>query len=179
MIEKSNFPNIMIPQVYSESLHSSRGMPIFILDNFRSAFNVGSVFRSVEAISPAAVFLTGTCCRPGNRKLSHTSRGTCASIPWRYFKDIEEAAHWVKGTGRMLIAVENTSDAIPFWEAPFDLSSAFLFGNEADGVNQNVANIADLRIYYPQSGTRKCINVSSTAAIIASEIQRRRTDVSS
>lgn len=179
MIEKSNFPNSMIHQVYSDSLYSSRGMPIFVLDNFRSAFNVGSVFRSVESISPAAVFLTGTCCRPGNKKLSHTSRGTFASIPWRYFREIEKAAHWVKNTGRMLIAVDNTHDAVPFWDVSFDLSSAFMFGNEADGVNQNVADIADLRVYYPQSGTRKCINVSSTAAIIASEIQRRRMNAGS
>lgn len=179
MTENSSLPNIMIHQVYSDSLYSSRGMPIFVLDNFRSAFNVGSVFRSVESISPAAVFLTGTCCRPGNRKLSHTSRGTFASIPWRYFENIEEAALWVKKSGRMLVAVDNTPDATPFWEASFDLSSGFLFGNEADGVNRNVADIADLRVYYPQSGTRKCINVSSTAAIIASEIQRRRMNAGS
>lgn len=149
-------------------------MPLFILDNLRSAFNVGSVFRTTEALHPAAVFLTGICCRPGNRKLSHTSRGTYATVPWRYFKQAEDAAIWAKDSGRMLVAVENSEDAVPIWEADYDLSSAFMFGNEADGLSPVLARMADISIYYPQSGIRKCINVSSIAAIIAAEIQRRK-----
>ena len=149
-------------------------MPIFLLDNLRSAFNVGSVFRTAEALYPAAVFLTGICCRPGNRKLSHTSRGTYAVVPWRYFNKAADAAIWAKDSGRMLVAVENSEDAVPLWEARFDLSSAFMLGNEADGLNPEIAEMADLSVYYPQSGTRKCINVSSTAAVIAAEIQRRK-----
>lgn len=164
----------IVPSVYSEYLCSSRGMPLFILDNLRSAFNVGSVFRTVEAILPAAVFLTGICCRPGNRKLSHSSRGTHAVVPWRYFSEAAEAAIWAKNSGRMLVAIENSDDAIPIWEARFDLSSAFMLGNEADGLNPEIAKMADISVYFPQTGTRKCINVSSTAAVVASEIQRRK-----
>lgn len=149
-------------------------MPLFILDNLRSAFNVGSVFRTVEAVLPAAVFLTGICCRPGNRKLSHSSRGTHAVVPWRYFNEAAEAAIWAKNSGRILVAVENSEDAVPIWEASFDLSSAFMLGNEADGLNPEIAEMADISVYFPQSGRRKCINVSSTAAIVASEIQRRK-----
>jgi len=149
-------------------------MPLFLLDNLRSAFNVGSVFRTAEAIWPAAVFLTGICCRPGNRKLSHTSRGTYAVVPWRYFNKAPDAAIWAKESGRMLVAVENSNDAVPLWEARFDLSSAFMFGNEADGLSPALAGMADISVYFPQSGKRKCINVSSIAAVIASEIQRRK-----
>lgn len=149
-------------------------MPVFILDNLRSAFNVGSVFRTAEAIRPAAVFLTGICCRPGNRKLSHTSRGTHAVVPWRYFSKAPDAAIWAKESGRMLVAVENSNDAVPLWEARFELSSAFMFGNEADGLNPDIAGMAEVSICFPQTGKRKCINVSSIAAIIASEIQRRK-----
>ena len=149
-------------------------MPIFLLDNLRSAFNVGSVFRTVEAIWPAAVFLTGICCRPGNRKLKNTSRGTHAVVPWRYFSKAADAAIWAKNSGRMLVAVENSEDAVPIWEANFDLSSAFMLGNEADGLHPDIAELADMSICFPQTGSRKCINVSSTAAVIASEIQRRK-----
>jgi len=149
-------------------------VPLFILDNLRSAFNVGSVFRTTEAILPAALFLCGICCRPGNRKLSHTSRGTHSTIPWRYFEKAIDAAIWAKNSGRLLVAVENSAEAVPIWEAGFDLSSAFMFGNEADGLSPDIAEIADLSVYYPQSGVRTCINVSSTAAVIAAEIQRRK-----
>ncbi len=74
----------------------------------------------------------------------------------------------------MLVAVENSSDAVPVWEARFELSSAFMLGNEADGLNPDIAGMADISICFPQSGIRKCINVSSIAAVIASEIQRRK-----
>jgi 23S rRNA (guanosine2251-2'-O)-methyltransferase len=150
-------------------------MPVFLLDNLRSAFNVGSIFRTAEAIHPAAVFLTGICCRPGNRKISHTSRGTHAAVPWRYFPEAVDAAIWIKNTGRTLVAVENSADAVPLWEACFSLSSSFMFGNEAEGLNPEIAAMADISIYFPQTGSRKCINVSSTAAVIASELQRRKS----
>ncbi|MEN8208079.1 MAG: TrmH family RNA methyltransferase [Candidatus Fermentibacteria bacterium] len=164
----------ILPSVYSESLYTSSGMPLLLLDNLRSAFNVGSFFRTAEALHPASVLLTGICCRPGNRKLSHTSRGTYAIVPWRYFSKAVDAAIWAKKSGRMLVAVENSPDALPLWEAEFDLSSAFMFGNEADGLSPALADMADVSIYYPQSGVRTCINVSSIGAVIASEIQRRR-----
>ncbi len=149
-------------------------MPLFLLDNLRSAFNVGSIFRTAEAVMPAAVFLTGICCRPGNRKLSHTSRGTHAIVPWRYFSKAADAAIWARNSGRMLVAVENSEDAVPVWEASFDLSSAFMLGNEAEGLHPAIARMADVSICFPQTGKRKCINVSSVAAVIASEIQRRK-----
>lgn len=152
-------------------------MPIFLLDNLRSAFNVGSVFRTAEAVSPAAVFLTGICCRPGNRKLGHTSRGTHASVPWRYFRLAREAALWAMESGRTLVAVENTEDSGIIWEAEIPPSSVFMLGNEALGLDPALSGMAQLKVRFPQTGSRKCINVSSTAAIIAGEIQRRRMSV--
>ena len=163
-------------RVYSNLLHSASGMPIFLLDNFRSAFNVGSVFRTAEAISPAGIFLSGTCCKPGNRKLGHTSRGTHAVVPWRYFEDMHEAVDWVRESGRMIVAVENTEDAVPIYSAEFDLSAGFVFGNEALGIDADIVCNADVCVYFPQSGDRDCVNVSSTAAMIASEIQWSRLD---
>ncbi len=159
---------------YSRALHSSNGMPVFLLDNLRSAFNVGSVFRATEAISPAAVFLCGICARPGGRKLGRTSRGTNALVPWKYFRDSTEAAEWGRNTGRLLVAVENLEDSVPLWDADFPLSSVFMFGNEARGLDPALSQMADIRVMFPQSGRRTCINVSGMAAVIAAELQRRR-----
>ena len=159
---------------YSESLLGSRGMPIFILDNLRSAFNVGSVFRSAEAVHPAAIFLAGICCLPDNRKLKRTARGTQASVPWRYFQRTSEAVEWAAAAGRTIVAVENTQDAIPIWDARFPSSPAFLMGNEAEGLDPVLTEAADVRVFFPQTGDRTCINVSSTVAMVAFELQRRR-----
>lgn len=151
-------------------------MPIFILDNLRSAFNVGSVFRSAEAVHPAAVFLAGICCLPDNRKLRRTARGTQASVPWRYFQSTAEAVEWAAASGRTIVAVENTPDAVPLWEARFPSSPAFLLGNEAEGLGRGLVEAADVRVFFPQTGERSCINVSSTAAMVAFELQRRRAE---
>jgi len=159
---------------YSADLHSSSGAPILLLDNLRSAFNVGSAFRVAEAISPCHVFLTGCCARPGGRKLAHTARGTQNTVLWKYFESSADAAAWISGTGRRLVVLEPLPEAIPIFEAPFGISDAFVFGNEALGVSSGVLAAADMRVYMPQTGTRGCMNVAGAIAATAMEIQRRR-----
>ncbi len=149
-------------------------MPLFILDSLRSAFNVGSVFRTAESIAPSGIVLTGISARPGGRKVGRTSRGTHALVPWRWFSSAENAVCYAKNSGKMVIAVENTKDAIPLHLAQFPLDAAFILGNEAEGISEKILNMCEMKIIIPQSGIRGCINVSSTAAMIAWEIQSRR-----
>jgi 23S rRNA (guanosine2251-2'-O)-methyltransferase len=161
--------------LYGTSFHSSSGMPLFVLDNFRSAYNVGSVFRTAESVYPAGVLLTGITVRPGSRKLARTARGTQATVPWRYFDTPSEAVDWAKGTGRTVVAVESgTPGSVPLHMAGFPVSSAFVLGNEALGVSEAVLEAADMLVHVPQSGERNCMNVSGVAAVLAWEIQRRR-----
>lgn len=147
--------------------------PLFVLDSLRSAFNVGSVFRTAESISPSGVILTGISARPGGRKVGRTSRGTHGLVPWRWFPETAEAVLYTQ-SNRIVVAVENTPDAVPLHSADFPLDSAFILGNEADGISDKILEMCQLKIVVPQSGLRRCINVSSTAAMIAWEIQRRR-----
>lgn len=147
--------------------------PVFVLDSLRSAFNVGSVFRTVESISPAGVILCGITARPGGRKVGRTSRGTHATVPWRWFNDAVEAAELLSA-GRTLVCVENSPDAVPLHLAELPSSGAYVFGNEAEGVSQGVLEMSHTKVTIPQTGGRRCINVSSTAAMVAWEIQRRR-----
>lgn len=147
--------------------------PLFILDSLRSAYNAGSVFRTAESISPCGVLLCGITARPGGRKVGRTSRGTHGIVPWRWFEDSVSAVK-LASSGRMIIAVENTPDAIPLHLAGFPLDSAFVLGNEAEGVTEEVLDMCEMKLIIPQTGKRRCINVSSTAAMLAWEIQRRR-----
>jgi len=147
--------------------------PLFILDSLRSAFNVGSLFRTAESISPCGVLLAGISPRPGGRKVGRTSRGTHGTVPWRWFATSLKAVEYAECT-RMIIAVENTQDAVPLHKAQFPMNAAFVLGNEADGISGDVLEICSMKIIVPQSGSRRCINVASTAAMIAWEIQRRR-----
>lgn len=147
--------------------------PLFVLDSLRSAFNTGSVFRTAESISPCGVVLCGITARPGGRKVGRTSRGTHSSVPWRWFDNVLSAVQ-LASTGRMIVSVENTSDAVPLHLARFPLNSAFVLGNEAEGVSDEVLALSEIKVMVPQTGRRRCINVSSTAAMLAWEIQRRK-----
>ncbi len=151
----------------------NENFPLFVLDSLRSAFNVGSVFRTAESISPSGIILTGISARPGGRKVGRTSRGTHGIVPWRWFQKATEAVQYIQ-KHRMVIAVENTPDAVPLHLADFPLDAAFVLGNEADGISSEVLEMCKMKIIIPQSGFRHCINVSSTAAMIAWEVQRRR-----
>lgn len=147
--------------------------PLFVLDSLRSAFNVGSVFRTAESVSPWGVLLCGITARPGGRKVGRTSRGTHGTVPWRWFESVSEALEHLS-SGRIAVALENTSDAIPLHMARFPLPPAFVLGNEAEGISREVIGSCEMKVFVPQSGKRRCINVSSTAAMVAWEMQRRR-----
>ena len=149
-------------------------MPVFVLEDFRSAFNVGSAYRTAESIAPCAVFPCGISAHPRHKRLSHTARGTQKIVPWRYFDSASDAMDWLSATGRKLVVIETTGESSPLWSAEFATTDAFVFGNEAEGVSDETRNRADLFVSFPQSGIRSCINVSSIIAIIAAEIQRRR-----
>jgi len=155
-----------------ETMFSGK-FPLFVLDSLRSAFNVGSVFRTAESISPSGVLLAGISARPGGRKVGRTSRGTHGLVPWRWFPAAAEAVRYAQ-CSRMVVAVENTHDAVPLHLCNFPLDAAFILGNEANGISDEVLEMCQLKIIIPQTGQRSCINVSSTAAMIAWEIQRRR-----
>ncbi len=151
----------------------NENFPLFVLDSLRSAFNVGSVFRTAESISPSGIILTGISARPGGRKVGRTSRGTHGIVPWRWFGKTTDAVKHIQ-KHRMVIAVENTPDAVPLHLADFPLDAAFVLGNEADGISSEILEMCSMKIIIPQSGLRHCINVSSTAAMIAWEVQRKR-----
>lgn len=150
------------------------GTTIFILDGFRSAYNVGSVFRTAQALSPSAVFPCGISALPGGRKVGRTSRGTHSLVPWRWFPDAVQASMWALDAGYGLFAVENSPGAVPLHTAVFPRNTALVLGNEAEGVSPGVCALASGALTIPQSGERRCLNVSSVAAMVGWELLRRR-----
>jgi 23S rRNA (guanosine2251-2'-O)-methyltransferase len=151
-----------------------KGTTIFILDGFRSAYNVGAVFRIAEAVFPSVVFPCGISALPGGRKVGRTSRGTHAIVPWRWFPTAFEASQWALAAGFGLFVLENTPDASPLCTAEFTRSSALVFGNEAEGVSGSVWELSPNVVVIPQTGERKSVNVASAAAMVGWEILRRR-----
>ena len=149
---------------------------IVVLDNVRSLYNVGSVFRSGDAFRIEAVYLCGITATPPNAEIHKTALGGEDSVTWRYFADTSEAVRELKAQGRMVYAIEQAEGSTKLQNLELESSAAgyaVVFGNEVKGVQQNVVDSCDGCIEIPQFGTKHSLNVSVTAGIIVWEFARR------
>jgi|UniRef100_A0A7V3PTH6 tRNA G18 (ribose-2'-O)-methylase SpoU len=148
--------------------------PIYIvLDNLRSAFNVGAIFRLADATRAAAVFTCGYTAHPPHRKLSQTALGTVNSVPWRHFSSTVEALLELKNQGVRIIGVETLSGAKPYHTITYQFPLAIILGNEALGVSQAALQHCDEFIEIPVFGYKNSLNVATAAAVILYEILRQ------
>ena len=149
---------------------------IVVLDNVRSLYNVGSVFRSGDAFRIEAVYLCGITATPPNAEIHKTALGGEDSVTWRYFADTSEAVRELKAQGRMVYAIEQAEGSTKLQNLELEPSAAgyvVVFGNEVKGVQQDVVDSCDGCIEIPQFGTKHSLNVSVTAGIIVWEFARR------
>lgn len=141
---------------------------IIILDNIRSMHNIGSVFRTSDAFAVTELILCGICAQPPHRDIEKSALGATESVDWKYFKDTTEAVSYAKSIGFSIISIEQTEKSIALNEFNFNKEEkyAFVFGNEVDGVQQEIINTSDNCIEIPQFGTKHSFNVSVTAGIV-------------
>ncbi|MEO0077616.1 MAG: RNA methyltransferase, partial [candidate division WOR-3 bacterium] len=144
-----------------------------VLDNLRSAFNVGSIFRLADAVRAAEVVCCGYTCHPPHHKLEHTALGTTESVPWRHVAGTTEAISDLRSRGIQVIALETASPARPFHEFAFQPPAALVLGNEALGVSQAVLALCDAVVEIPVFGFKNSINVAAAVAIVLYELARR------
>lgn len=152
-----------------EQFKASEKIPIVVvLDNVRSQNNVGSVFRTADAFLIQGVYLCGITATPPHREIHKTALGATESVDWRYFKNTDAALSELHSEGYMIYAVEQTNVSIPleqFLPQPGQ-KLAFLFGNEVNGVDDQLLNLVDSCIEIPQSGTKHSINISVVVGIV-------------
>ena len=139
---------------------------IMVLDNIRSLSNVGAVFRSADAFRISAVFLCGITACPPHREIHKTALGADETVHWRYFETTEAACKELKAMGYKIFAVEQVDNSIPLQHFKAEPRSAFIMGNEVDGVSDDVLPYCDAAVEIPQEGTKHSLNVSVCAGII-------------
>ncbi|MEI6677814.1 MAG: RNA methyltransferase [Mariniphaga sp.] len=144
-------------------------MPIVVvLDHVRSCNNVGSIFRTSDALLVEKICLCGITATPPDKEIHKTALGAENSVDWEYFNTTEEAAEILKNQGYTLIAIEQVEGSISLNEympVP-DQKLALIFGNEVKGVNQEVVNLCDQTIEIPQFGTKHSFNIAVSAGIV-------------
>jgi tRNA G18 (ribose-2'-O)-methylase SpoU len=144
-----------------------------VLDNLRSAFNVGSIFRLADAARAAEVVLCGYTAHPPHHKLEQTSLGTTDSVPWRRFDETTAALADLKARGARTVAVETVKGATPFHQLECNFPVAVVFGNEALGVSQEALAMCDAVVEIPVFGYKNSLNVATAAAIVLYELLRQ------
>jgi 23S rRNA (guanosine2251-2'-O)-methyltransferase len=140
---------------------------VIVLDNVRSAQNVGSVFRTSDAFRLEKIFLCGITPTPPSREMNKTALGATESVEWEYFADTNACLSILSEKGFECIAVEQTEDS------ESKKKYALVMGNEVDGVEQEVIDRCNKSLEIPQIGTKHSINISVCAGITIWEFYRQ------
>jgi tRNA G18 (ribose-2'-O)-methylase SpoU len=154
---------------------TSKTPVVVVLDNVRSALNVGSVFRTSDAFKIERIFLCGITACPPNAEIRKTAIGAEQSVDFQYFKTTTEAVLLLKNDGYRIFAVEQAVESVSLEK--LDLQGveklALVFGNEVKGVDDSIMELCDSCIEIPQYGTKHSLNVSVSAGVVIWEVFKR------
>ena len=160
-----------------EEFRQSEKTPIVVvLENIRSAYNVGSVFRSADALLLQTVFICGYTAHPQHKEIKKTALGAEETVNWKYFKKIGEAINELRDEGYKIFAVEQAVNSHPLHRMDFKENEkiALIFGNEVTGVEQSTVELADGCIEIPQLGMKHSLNIATAAGVVLWELLRTR-----
>jgi tRNA G18 (ribose-2'-O)-methylase SpoU len=160
----------------AEFKRSEKTPVIAVLENIRSAYNVGSVFRTADAFLLEGIYLTGYTCIPPHKEIKKTALGAEDTVEWKHFANASTAIEHLKQEGYKVYAVEQVVDSLSLEKMTFerDEKIAVIFGNEVSGVEQETILKCDGCIEIPQLGMKHSINIATAAGVVLWEIVRSR-----
>jgi len=156
---------------------------VVVLDNVRSAHNVGSAFRSGDSFKADRLCLCGITATPPSAEIRKSALGAEESVPWDYYPDTLEAVAKLRELGYIIVSVEQTVGSTSLetfepecWDDSLKKGEkyAFIFGNEVDGVRQDVVDASDLSLEIPQFGTKHSLNVSVAVGVVLWHFTEKR-----
>lgn len=162
-----------------DEFRQSEKLPVVaVLENIRSAYNVGSVFRTADAFLLDSIYICGYTAYPPHKEIKKTALGAEDSVTWNYYKDIAEAIAKLRNEGFKIYAVEQAENS---WKlGSFTVENeklAVIFGNEVTGVEQSTITLCDGVIEIPQLGMKHSLNVATAAGVVLWELIRERISV--
>lgn len=143
-----------------------------ILENIRSAYNVGAIFRTADAAGVAKMFLVGYTPAPLDRfgrvqgEIEKTSLGASAVVPWEQVATTKEVIEQLQADGVTVVAVELAEGSVPLKDFAEPTAVAYIVGNEVEGVSAEALATADVIVELPMLGQKESLNVSVTAGIV-------------
>ena len=148
------------------------GVKYLILENIRSAYNVGAIFRTADGAGVSKIFLVGYTPAPIDRfgrpqsEIHKTSLGASAVIEWEKSDDITEVITALQADDVQVVAVEQTADAVQLQNFTVPETVAYILGNEIDGVSVEACQLSDVVLEIPMLGSKESLNVSVAAGVV-------------
>ena len=141
---------------------------VVVLDNVRSAHNVGSAFRTADSFKADKVWLCGICAVPPSAEIHKSALGAEDSVAWEHAGDTMEAVRRLREDGYVIVSIEQTVKSVMLdtFRPEKGKKYALVFGNEVSGVAQEVVDASDFSLEVPQYGTKHSLNVSVTVGVI-------------
>lgn len=153
---------------------------VLVLDNIRSAHNIGSAFRTADAFKVDRIHLCGICACPPSAEIHKSALGAEDSVPWEYAADTLEVVRDLRSRGYVIVSAEQTVDSVPLhlFRPAKGGRYAIVFGNEVDGVQQSVVDESDFAVEIPQFGTKHSLNVSVSVGVVLWQcVSARQTEL--
>ncbi|MEO7983129.1 MAG: RNA methyltransferase [Bacteroidota bacterium] len=163
-----------------EFKRSDKTPVIVLLENIRSAYNVGSVFRTSDAFLVEAIYLIGYTAQPSHKEIKKTALGAEETVLWKHFATSAEAISELRGKGYAMYAVEQAEGSFKLNALSFDADEKIgvIFGNEKAGVEQSTIALCDGCIEIPQLGMKHSLNIATAAGVVLWELVRDRMPLS-
>ncbi|MFW6043084.1 MAG: RNA methyltransferase [Marinilabiliaceae bacterium] len=162
-------------RISTEEFKKSRKTPVVVvLDNIRSLHNVGSLFRTSDALRLEALYLCGITSTPPHKEIHKTALGAEDAVEWHYFEKTIEAIKKLKKEQYLLIGVEQVEGSTDLRTFRVDTTKkyAVILGHEVRGIDQKVIDCCDLCVEIPQFGTKHSFNVSVSGGIVLWEMAK-------
>jgi tRNA G18 (ribose-2'-O)-methylase SpoU len=159
-----------------EEFQQSEKLPVIVvLENIRSAYNVGSIFRTADAFLLERLYICGYTAHPPHKEIKKTALGADETVGWKHFKNIAEAIEEIKASGYKIYAIEQAEDSLKLENfISGDEKIAVVLGNEVSGVEQATIALCDGVIEIPQMGMKHSLNVSVAAGVVLWELVRSK-----
>lgn len=160
-----------------EEFKQSHKIPIIVvLENVRSAYNVGSVFRTADAFLLEGIYICGYTAYPPHKEIKKTALGAEETVRWQYYKNTADAIEKLKEEGYKVYAIEQAENSLVLQTVSFtpEEKVAVVLGNEVTGVEQTTIEKCDACIEIPQLGMKHSLNVSVAAGVVLWELIRTR-----
>ena len=141
---------------------------IIVLDNVRSAHNIGSAFRTADSFNIGKIYLCGICATPPSAEVHKSAIGAENSVEWEYSSDTYPVINYLKKEGYKIISVEQTVNSVSLndFQPKKGEKYALVFGNEVAGVDQKIVDASDFSLEIPQYGTKHSLNVSVSIGVV-------------